>query len=657
MVYSRYDKRKHIIKRKMRSITFSLSLALLFFFTVADAQQAPSSGAKVYDFSCIQQKIQGWVDSGYYSGASIVIAAGKDSLLYRRYFGNYHPETVAYIASAGKWLAAAAIAAVVDEGRLTWDDPVQRWLPQLAGTKGKATLRQLLSHTAGYPDYQPSGNPPDHYQTLAESVAHIQPLPADTLPGTLFHYGGLAMQVAGRMAELATGKDWPTLFKEKITGPLQMLHTFFTPVDTTPGHNPMIGGGARTTLEDYRHFLSMIAQNGWFKGRRVLSPAAVEALQANQVATAIVLPGEYVENARASLRKDIYGLGEWREEVNAQGTAVLISSPGWAGAYPWIDKATGTYGFFMARVNVEKAQQNGFSSFYASPVLPLMVRDVLQSTVDTTVKTGFVQAGAARLYYEETGKGEPLILIHGHSLDHTMWDQQWHALARYYRVIRYDLRGYGRSSMPEEAHAFLHAADLYQLMQQLHIAKAHLVGLSLGGFVATDLLALHPERVLSAVLASGNLFPVPGPSHPMDSAEKQQRYKEIAALKKKGIDRMKREWFTILLRSGGSQRENMRAPLWKMIAEWDAWQPLHLEPRPLLGTDAPALLRRQQVRPPVLVLEGRSPGNTVPESPEILSLLPGAKRVFIEDAGHLCNMEQPAAFNKAVLQFLRSVND
>ncbi|HKO80474.1 MAG TPA: serine hydrolase domain-containing protein, partial [Chitinophagaceae bacterium] len=111
-----------------------------------------------YDFSYLRQKIQSWIDSGYYSGASIIIA--KDNkIVYKNYFGNYKPETVVFIASAGKWLAAATIAAVVDEGKLNWNDKVKKWLPEFKDVKGEATLAQLLSHTAGYPDYQPNENP------------------------------------------------------------------------------------------------------------------------------------------------------------------------------------------------------------------------------------------------------------------------------------------------------------------------------------------------------------------------------------------------------------------------------------------------------------------------------------------------------------------
>lgn len=328
------------------------------------------------DYSSITNKINPWIDSGYYSGAALIVV--KDTtVLYEKYFGNYNRGTVAYIASAGKWLAAATIAAVVDEGKLSWNDPVKKWLPEFTDAKGAATLRQLLSHTAGYPDYQPVGAHPDNYQTLSEAVAHIVHLPADTLPGTKFKYGGLAMQVAGRMAEIATGKEWETIFQEKIAKPLHMVLTHFTPVDTTTGHNPMIGGGARAALHDYANFLSMIAHNGVFEGRRILSKKSIATMQANQVGNAIVYPGEYVQHERGSDRKDIYGLGEWREEVNAKGEAILISSPSWAGAYPWIDKTNNVYGFFLARVNVEKASAHGFSSFYSSPVLPMMVRAVL----------------------------------------------------------------------------------------------------------------------------------------------------------------------------------------------------------------------------------------------------------------------------------------
>jgi CubicO group peptidase (beta-lactamase class C family) len=160
-----------------------------------------------------------------------------------------------------------------------------------------------------------------------------------------------------------------------IAIPLEMQSTHFTPVDSSGGHAPMLGGGARTTLTDYADFLSMIINNGIFHGKRILSTGAIHAMQADQVGHAIVNEGEFVENVRGSLKKDIYGLGEWREEVNSEGEAILISSPSWAGAYPWIDKQNNVYGFFMTHLT---RSRNGFNSFLSSPVLAMMVRSAIQ---------------------------------------------------------------------------------------------------------------------------------------------------------------------------------------------------------------------------------------------------------------------------------------
>lgn len=325
------------------------------------------------NFLPIQHKIQTWIDSGHYQGASIVVFQ-NNRVLYKQYFGTYRPETVVYIASAGKWLAAATIAALVDEGKLHWDDKVKHWLPNFTDAKGEATLAQLLSHTAGYPDYQPEDNPIDITQDLPTSIAHILPLPADTLAGTKFKYGGLSMQVAGRIAELASGKSWEELFQEKIARPLEMTQTHFTPVDSAGGHAPMLGGGARSTLQDYSHFLTMIFNKGMFKGKRILSENTIAFMQSDQIKRAKVQAGEFVERARGRKGTDIYGLGEWREEVNAQGEATLLSSPSWAGAYPWIDKTNGVYGFFLTHVTGFK---KGFSPFFISHQLALDVRKAL----------------------------------------------------------------------------------------------------------------------------------------------------------------------------------------------------------------------------------------------------------------------------------------
>jgi CubicO group peptidase (beta-lactamase class C family) len=369
-----------MIKRPAYHLVFVLIFSLAINCSSKrqdESNTSRSNDTLGYNFSILSDTIVSWISNGYYGGASVVIA--KDNrIIYEKYFGDCDTTSQVFIASAGKWLAAATIAAVVEEGKLRWDDKVSKWLPEFEDVKGQATLRQLLSHTAGYPDYQPAGRHKDDHQSLEESVERIVGLPADTLPGTKFKYGGLAMQVAGRMVELATGKSWETIFQEKIARPLGMKNTHFTPVDPGGGHSPMVGGGAKTTLHDYAHFLEMILNRGVYKGKIILSLSSIREMEDDQVKSAKVNPGEYVEKARKVSHKAIYGIGEWRELVNDNGEAVLISSPSWAGAYPWIDRENNVYGFFLTHVNVEKANRDRFSSFYASPVLAILVRKIIK---------------------------------------------------------------------------------------------------------------------------------------------------------------------------------------------------------------------------------------------------------------------------------------
>ncbi len=369
----------------MKTIQNKLQFLLMICLVFSGKTDAFSQG-----FALLDNQVQTWVDSGYYHGANLIVG-NRQKVLHQKSFGNYQPQTSTYIASAGKWLASATIAVLVDEGKLSWDDKVIKWLPKFADAKGQATLRQLFSHTANYPDYQPRGNHRDDYQTLEESVKHILPLaiekPIDSFIKRQFHYGGLAMQVAGRMAELATGKTWESIFQEKIARPLQMSHTHFTPVDSVGGgHSPMLGGGAVSTVNDYAHFLQMFLNKGVYKGKRILSEKAIAEMQADQIGDAFVKMPEFPQKVRAAKHKSIYGLGLWREEIDKKGNATLISSPSWAGAYPWIDYKNGTFGFLLTHIVDRKMGKNNFNSFYASPILAYLLREELRQLPKNNIK-------------------------------------------------------------------------------------------------------------------------------------------------------------------------------------------------------------------------------------------------------------------------------
>lgn len=336
----------------------------------------PSHPVRAYHFEPLDSLIATWIEKDYYPGAAIQIA-GKDSLLFEKYYGTYTPATQVYIASAGKWMAAAAVAAIVDQTDLSWDDPVEKWLPEFKGDpKGTIKLRQLLSHTSGIPDYHPRPKR-DVHNVLKDAVADILPMDTVFSAGARFQYGGLAMQVAGRMAEVASGMDFETLFQEKIARPLGMENTFFTPVDLADGHSPMLGGAARTTLGDYMSFLNMIFNYGMYNGRQILSAEAVRMMEADQVGDAQVPAGEYIEKTLGLYHNGIYGLGLWRQKIDEHGNAYQISSPGWAGAYPWINRKESVYGFFLTHVEGNAAWNDGFSPFYDAPVISEMVSGIV----------------------------------------------------------------------------------------------------------------------------------------------------------------------------------------------------------------------------------------------------------------------------------------
>jgi CubicO group peptidase (beta-lactamase class C family)/pimeloyl-ACP methyl ester carboxylesterase len=615
------------------------------------------------DFTALDSRVSNWVDAGLYPGAAVLVA--KDNhVIHQQCFGGYTPETEVFIASSGKWLAAATIMSLVDGGKLSLDDHPSKFLPEFKGdAQDAATLRQMLSHTSGYSPYQPGGNPADHYQTLSESVAQLLPLPPESRPGEHFEYGGLAMQVAGRMAEVAAGMDWEAIFQERIAQPCGMTNTHFTPVDLGGGHSPMLGGGARSNLRDYANFLSMIYNDGQFAGKQVLSANAIREMQADQVRGAKVKREEFVERVRGKTHTGIYGLGEWREELDAAGNATLLSSPSWAGAYPWIDKKNGVYGILLAHVDVARANPHPFFGFWASPSLAMLTRRAMEEQPPNlpNFTNGYVRVNGADFYYETAGAGVPIIFIHAHSVDCRMWDAQFAGFAKTHRVIRYDLRGYGLSDLPVEGENFSHAEDLSQLMAALGVAKAHLVGLSMGAFVVGDLVALHPEKTFSATVSAGGVYD--GWNGTVDfftatnADKKARRLAEIEALRQRGVEVWKKEWLNALVCARSPRSNEVRVALGQMIADWSAWQALHMEPASLLGGKVVERLRAEKVSVPVLGICAEYDGGTNNSgTSRLLAVIPNSKKVLVSGAGHFANLDQPEAFNCELWQFIESVD-
>jgi pimeloyl-ACP methyl ester carboxylesterase len=254
----------------------------------------------------------------------------------------------------------------------------------------------------------------------------------------------------------------------------------------------------------------------------------------------------------------------------------------------------------------------------------------------------------AQIYYEAVGEGTPVILLHGHTLDLRMWDPQVKPLLEAgYRVIRPEMRGYGHSSKQQPDQQFTHLDDMMTVMDSLHIAKAHVVGLSMGSFVASEMVAMHSDRLLTATLASGNIRNMPGPSTPFDSLELARKDSVIAQNLAQGIDKWKEEWIEKLVSGGGSNREAIRESVTQQVNDWDGWQLINREMRNYYGYEAWDTLKVRQPEIPVLILSGEKEGKG--KNP-MLQYLPDSRQIIIPDCGHMSNMEKPDEFTRLILE-------
>lgn len=256
-----------------------------------------------------------------------------------------------------------------------------------------------------------------------------------------------------------------------------------------------------------------------------------------------------------------------------------------------------------------------------------------------------------RMYYEIRGEGLPLILLHGHTLDRRMWEPQLKEFSKHFKVITIDFRGYGLSSKQSESLHTTHVDDLLTLMNHLHIQKAHIVGLSMGGFVAGDMLGMYPERMLSCVMCSGALRSKhKSINEPTDTVEIEEEREKIALIQQQGVEKWRHDWIEQLITHGGSRQESIRQPLTEMIMDWDCFQITHVEPRLYYGREAMQNLVEKQPSVPTMYLSGE----TEHKKPMgMLRYLPISEQVELKDCGHMSNMEQPEMFNKTILEFLK----
>jgi pimeloyl-ACP methyl ester carboxylesterase len=259
---------------------------------------------------------------------------------------------------------------------------------------------------------------------------------------------------------------------------------------------------------------------------------------------------------------------------------------------------------------------------------------------------GFAPVNGTRLFYEVRGAGPAVVLIHGGQLDCRIWNDQLDSFSQRYRVIRYDVRGYGGSPRPDVPYSDVE--DLAALLDYLEVDKAHLVGLSLGGRIAVDLALAHPTRVGSLTLAGPGLSGY----EPPGGAESELRMWEIIkAARDQGPDQATALWLKDPFMAPAMEQARLVPGLRKIAREnahcWLKNPILQRPPKPA------AAARLGEIEVPTLLVIGDRDVPQVRATVETLERgIRGAKKVSIPNAGHMVNMEGPDVFNRAVLGFL-----
>ncbi len=268
-------------------------------------------------------------------GSNLVTLIYKDGkIVYQKEIGEFTAKSKAPIASCSKWFTAALVMTFVDEGKISLDDKVSTYLP-IFESYGKSfiTIRQCLSHQTGIADNQKiiaKILERRKFTSLEEEVNSFPKKEIAANPGTSFFYGGIGLNIAGRVLEVISKKKFDVLAKQRIFLPLNMKNSSFAPEDYDHAVNP--SGGAISTAADYMNFLTMILEKGTFMGKRILSEAAIKEMQSIQTKKSIKT---YIPKVAEGYE---YGLGEWIEETDESGNATVISSPGLFGTWPYVDK-------------------------------------------------------------------------------------------------------------------------------------------------------------------------------------------------------------------------------------------------------------------------------------------------------------------------------
>jgi CubicO group peptidase (beta-lactamase class C family) len=270
--------------------------------------------ADLPEITAVSDAVRHYVAQQEIAGAVTLVAA-PDRILHLGAIGfadvsagrPAQPDTLYWIASMTKPVTATAVLMLQDEGKLSVDDPVAKYLPALAALKtrdgktAQVTLKDLLTHTSGMAEATPQEAGAAH--TLADLIPAFTSKTLQFEPRTKWQYCQSGINTLGRIVEVVSGQSLPDFFQTRLFDPLGMKDTTFYPsaeqlariakpyrrengslqetafrhgIDPAQhDHFPAANGGLFSTAPDYARFCQMLLNRGMFEGRRYLTPESV----------------------------------------------------------------------------------------------------------------------------------------------------------------------------------------------------------------------------------------------------------------------------------------------------------------------------------------------------------------------------------------------
>jgi len=261
-----------------------------------------------------------------------------------------------------------------------------------------------------------------------------------------------------------------------------------------------------------------------------------------------------------------------------------------------------------------------------------------------------IKANGISMNYEVTGSGQWLTLIHGAGDNLGAWWNQVPVFSRHYRVLTYDVRGYGQTETPAREYTTdILVQDLYELLKALGIKETYVLGYSMGGRIALGLVLSHPEMVKALILANSGVAPVQRSEDEMKEMARL-RQQRLETVEKHGLEPIMDESTAMVFSPGWPEKNRKVYERYKTIRlKNDAKAYLVAMKAMLWGAPPPDV---SGLKCPTLIISGEKDGLMGAESGRASQKLIRGSQLKVMATGHASAIEKPEEFNSTVLAFL-----